>query len=356
MSASSVLDADQKPGGLGKLPVAGPIPFVRANALSPFVGFLDSIGSPVDRLLQQAGVPVSLLDDSEALLPVFSGYPFIEQAARHEHLENIGVLVGQRASAFELGAYGAALQGTSTVYEYLRLGVQLIGAHSSGTRLWLEPEKTALRVNQYLTGPPSLGRCIADLYTLVLTISTLRQFFGPAWSPDEVRLLAGDEVLLDDGAVFAGTRLITGQRHSSFTFPLALAQRVVPRPRNGMPPGQPARPAPGPPIPADFRASAEHLVVMLLGNGCPGIHSAAEATGMSPRTLQRRLAGGGMTYAGLVAASRLRVAKDWLIETDMGIAEIAAALGYSAASNFARAFRRQTGVSPSAFRRGVAKT
>lgn len=70
---------------------------------------------------------------------------------------------------------------------------------------------------------------------------------------------------------------------------------------------------------------------------------------MSSRTLQRRLAEAGMTYSGLVMASRMRLAKDWLTESDMPVAEIAAELGYSDVSNLARAFRRETGISPRAF-------
>lgn len=72
---------------------------------------------------------------------------------------------------------------------------------------------------------------------------------------------------------------------------------------------------------------------------------------MSSRTLQRRLAVVGLSYTGLVSTSRLRLAKYWLTESDMPIAEIATMLGYNEATNFARAFRRQTGISPAGYRR-----
>jgi len=52
-----------------------------------------------------------------------------------------------------------------------------------------------------------------------------------------------------------------------------------------------------------------------------------------------------------LTAIRLRRAADWLQHTDRPVVEIALDLGYSDASNFTRAFRRQTGVSPSTFRR-----
>jgi len=41
---------------------------------------------------------------------------------------------------------------------------------------------------------------------------------------------------------------------------------------------------------------------------------------------------------------------DWLDRSDKPVTEIALALGYTDASNFARAFRRHTGLSPRAYR------
>jgi AraC-like DNA-binding protein len=331
-----------------------PIPFVRASAFAPFVGFLNSIGSPVERWLSQARIPPPLLDDCEALVPVMSAYRFLEAVNRHEPIDGFGVVIGERTSSFDFGAYGAALQGASTVYEYLQLGTRLIRGHSSGTAIWLRPEGTVLRVNQHLKGPPGPGRCIADLYTLVITLNMLRRFLGPKWSPGEVRLLAGAEPFLGDRAVFADAPLITGQRHTSFTISRSFLKLPVPASQTR------ATPAEGPGFPAlqsmpgDFKTSAEQLIVSLFDDGFPSIQIAADAGGMSARTLQRRLGEAGVTYTGLVSASRLRLAKEWLTESDMPIVEIAAALGYTAASNFARAFRRQTGMAPASYRRSQA--
>lgn len=293
------------------------------------------------------------MHDLEALIPTAAGYRFIELAARQERIEDLGVVVGQRASAFELGVYGAALRQTSSVVEYLHVGVRLISQHSSGTRLWLTSEDASIRVNQHVKGPPSLGRCIADLYTLTLTINMLRRFIGPAWDPDEVRLLAGDERLLGDRAFFGDALLIVGQRHTSLTVQRALLQLPVSPPGTRAPPDCGNSTTVGRPMPNDFRTSAEELILGLLGDGYPSIQAAAEAAGMRPRTMQRRLADVGLTYKGLVSASRLRLAKAWLAESDLPISEIAARLGYSEAANFTRAFRRETGLPPAAYRRGL---
>jgi AraC-like DNA-binding protein len=344
MSTQSGLDRRQ-------LHVGKTIPFVRANVFAPFIGLLDAIGSPVERWLQQARLPSSLLADGEALVPAMSAYRFLEVAARHEQIDGFGVVVGQRSSSFDLGAYGAALRGATTVYEYLQLGTRLLGGHSSGTIIWLEAEGAGLRVNQYLTGPPGHGRCIGDLFTLVVTINTLRRFIGPDWCPTEVRLMAGTHERLDAPDVFGDARLLTGQRHTSFTIPREMLQRLAPGPA-----AVPASLCEGAStdrcaMPNDFKGSVEQVIVSLMDDECPGIEVAAEVAGLSPRTLQRRLADVGTSYSDLVSAGRLRAAKRWLAESTMPVAEIAARLGYREATNFARAFRRRTGVSPSAYRR-----
>ena len=344
------LDPRQTLGTTVSPRVGAPIPFTRANALAPFVDFLDEIGVPTDRLLRRARIPAKLLEEPEGLVPLYPAYRLIELAARQEYLEDLGIVVGRRASAFELGAYGVALQGASTVYQYIQLGIRLIGTHSSGTRFWLSAEGDVSRVNQYLKGPSGLGRCVADVYTLVLTINMLRRFVGPAWSPGEIRLMAGDEMLLGDRSALGDAPLITGQCHSSFTIPRPLMRLPVPGAGAGSLMNEGVLSGEGRPMPADFAASTEQLVVSLLAGGYPSIHAAAESAGMSSRTLQRRLAEAGMTYSGLVAASRVRLARDWLTESDMPIAEIAVGLGYADVSNFARAFRRETGISPRAFR------
>jgi AraC-like DNA-binding protein len=327
------------------------IPFVRANVFAPFIGFLDAIGSPVERRLQQARLPLSLLEDGEALVPVVSAYRFLEVATRHEQIDDFGLVVGQRSSAFELGAYGAALQGATTVYEYLQLGTRLLGGHSSGTSIWLKAEGTALRVNQHLTGTPGDGRCIGDLFTLVVTINMLRRFIGPDWHPGEVRLMAGTEQKLERRDIFGDARLLTGQRHTSFTIPYAMLQRPIPDSAavSAHPYGRAS--ADQCAMPKDFKGSVEQLILSLAHDECPGIEVAAEVAGLTPRTLQRRLADAGTSYSDLVSTGRLRAAKRWLVESTMPVAEIAARLGYREATNFARAFRRQTGVSPSAYRR-----
>jgi len=345
-------DPQQVSASVGRQHVAAAIPFVRASAFAPLVSLLDSMGAPVDRWLRRTHISSLLICDPEALVPLFPIYRFIELAARHEHLEDLGRLAGQRASAFELGAFGNALSGASRVYDYVQTGIRLIGELSRGTRLWLSIEDDMLRINQHLAGPPGFGRCIADVYTLTMTISMLRRFLGPAWSPGEVRLMAGNGGLLGSSDVLGDAPVVIGQRHSSFTIACSLMNLPVQRDNASLSSGIKTTRGPGRVMPADFTTSIRQLIESLLPEQCPVIQTVAEAAGMSSRTFQRRLGESGVSFTGLVTDCRIRFAKEWLAASDIPVAEIAATLGYTDASNFARAFRRQTGMSPLAFRHG----
>ena len=80
------------------------------------------------------------------------------------------------------------------------------------------------------------------------------------------------------------------------------------------------------------------------------INQAAELADMSVRSFQRRLAEQGETYGQLSDAIKAKVAKHLLENTDHSLSEIASALGYTERTNFVRAFKRWTGLTPKQFR------
>ena len=72
---------------------------------------------------------------------------------------------------------------------------------------------------------------------------------------------------------------------------------------------------------------------------------------MSPRSLQRHLAGMGTSYSDMVAEVRLDTACHLLLESNERISEIALRLGYAGASSFSRVFMRWTKMQPVIYRR-----
>ena len=101
----------------------------------------------------------------------------------------------------------------------------------------------------------------------------------------------------------------------------------------------------------DPTTHVRRTISALLAKGEPTIAQAADAVGMSVRTLQRRLLHVGLTYSHLLDEVRFETACHLLERSETSLAEIAAALGYGDPANFTRAFLRWTGKTPSVFRR-----
>ncbi len=87
-----------------------------------------------------------------------------------------------------------------------------------------------------------------------------------------------------------------------------------------------------------------------LAQGAP-LEAVAHDLNVSARTLRRRLAAEHETYRDLVDTTRRRRAEDLLLNTDLGVGEIASQVGYENLSAFTTAFRRWQGMPPSGFRK-----
>jgi AraC-like DNA-binding protein len=80
----------------------------------------------------------------------------------------------------------------------------------------------------------------------------------------------------------------------------------------------------------------------------------AEICGMKPRALSRLLAGEGTTLTTLINDLKRDFAVEELTHSNRSVVEIAAELGYSDPTSFARSFRKWMGVSPREYRRSKA--
>jgi AraC-like DNA-binding protein len=94
-----------------------------------------------------------------------------------------------------------------------------------------------------------------------------------------------------------------------------------------------------------------HAMRILMQRGMPSMQAVADELAMHPRTLRRHLAREQTSFEDLGAALRYDTARELLDLTDLPVSEISAALAYASPNVFAEAFRRRSGLSPTAFRR-----
>ena len=71
---------------------------------------------------------------------------------------------------------------------------------------------------------------------------------------------------------------------------------------------------------------------------------------MSLRSFQRKLSEAGTSYSDVLQQVRLDMACHYLLSPNDQVLQVAYVLGFSDPSNFSRAFRRWTGLTPNQYR------
>jgi AraC-like DNA-binding protein len=101
---------------------------------------------------------------------------------------------------------------------------------------------------------------------------------------------------------------------------------------------------------SSFGSKVENAIAVLLPHGKAQVRDVAQKLGLTQRTLSRRLATEGLTFAKVRQTLRADLADRHLADKDLSISEIAWLLGYQDVSGFSSAFKRWTGKAPRAIR------
>ena len=101
---------------------------------------------------------------------------------------------------------------------------------------------------------------------------------------------------------------------------------------------------------ADVVANTRASIIELLPGGDCSKGRVAAAMGMSTSTLQQRLTERGASFHELLNDIRRDLACNYLKQSRVSVTEITFLLGFTDVSNFTRAFKRWTGMSPTRYR------
>lgn len=319
------------------------IPLARSEGIVPFVTFLEDIGAPAERLLAQANLSPDVLGRPGALFPLHQGLRFVDAAVRKEGINDLGLIVGQRTRIGDLAPLGRLLSPAMSLSEAIALLVSVIGLFNSALELSLLccVDKAFFSHKLALSSEPH-----ASLFILMLMIDVVRLAAGPRWRPEAVHVPAAQERKRRAHEAAIEIPCLSGTDCWTISFDRSLLNdRLRYCALNGDPgdalealrTAAPAR---------DFPGSLRQVIGALLPSGSQGLAAAADAAGVSVRTLQRRLNDAGQTYSQLLEEARHQAALRLLDDRRVKIVDVALELGYSDPANFTRAFRRWTGRSP----------
>lgn len=327
------------------------VPLIRAAPVRAFAAFLERGGAPVESLLERAKLsPRIMSGDAETLVPLAAVARFLEDAARSQGVDDLGIRMGVSIHVQQLGMFGGFVAGARTLREGLECAFRAWRAYSSGERSWLTLRGDLADVHHQFLHEDGPRWQHATAFTLAVYLNYIAAAGGPGWYPATVglplRALPGARSL----RILASARLEFRRPWTTITLAASVLDRPLPRLRgaasrvrspeweNGMPAD-------------DVGGAVQQVVATLLPDGYPDIRLVAEAVSLSPRTLQRRLHAEGATFAGVVARARFAEARRMLREPARKIIDVALDLGYSDPAHFTRAFERWAGIAPRDFRR-----
>jgi AraC-like DNA-binding protein len=326
------------------------IPLVRVAGLKMATAFAERVGAPVDRLLEKAKLSPDLLEQPETLVPFLAVTRFVEELARAEKIEDLGLRIGTAAPPLPPGTFGRLIGQSLTLQDALETLCRLWSSFNSSVDVWLTRSADQVHLHyRFLHGTERDWHHFAAA-SLMQFLNFVRSVAGPGWRPTAIQLpmheLPGSRAV----PLLADTPITFGQPAATITFSAALLHRPLP----WAPPvttsaevavWERAKP------PADVGGAVRQVITTMLPVGYPDVHLVAEAVRMSARTLQRRLHAEGLTFRRMVAQARFDEARRLLGDPARKVIDVALDLGYSDPSHMSRAFVRWTGHVPREFRR-----
>lgn len=328
-------------------------PLLRQAHLMAFESFLRQRGAPVDRYLQDHGLPV-MCDDLNAFVPLLRAWSFFDTVARHED-SNIGWLVGAHVGDQNLNAVLLQqLETAPTLLQALRRLVRMANSEATHVDIGVHERRDDILLFTHYPGMlETPGYMISQAYQLGVFLGLIRHFLGRHWIPDEIgvesRLVP--PMARED---FPGCRIMTQKPAGYIAVPRSCLHRTVPPGDAKVSRAENRLLSETPQVANTNLNYPDMLRVVLksyLSEGYPSQRVAAELMGTSVRTLTRRLSAHGLTYKMLIDELRFNEAKEQLQKSDMRIGDIANNIGFDDQGDFSRMIRRISGLTPSELRK-----
>lgn len=318
--------------------------------LHPFLRVLDETGARYAEQAAKSGLPGEVIyrTDKRYSLPI--AYRFLEDIELSEGIDDLA-LRGASCENYESieptirNRLASSCTTLVALVRYAEIVRQYNGRRTAlsdqGDRVWFlaQTEKKVAR--------ESWNR-FSDWSNLIIPIEVLRIALGKNWCPPNIALQTSTPITELAEEKFPHSRIQTGAPATGFTIPKKLLSWRMPDARVPEPTGTHRKHGP-----ISFAQTVTELVDPYLPEPCISVDFLAEATFMSPRTLQRRLAENGTSFRDVIASARFSKATRLLEDRSAKIIDVALELGFEDPSHFSRAFRKIAGQSPREYRRGL---
>lgn len=329
-----------------------------ARGLVPGISFFGAdrlmaeLGGDVAAACRATGVPAELFAHFDVPVSLDAGIDFLELAARSTGREDFGLLLAQRQDLSILGPIYAMMTMAGSVGEALAILAQQLQLHSSGLMLTLDRTGRGLRLDYSLhVFEAERDRQVMEL-GIGLAANFVRRYAAPDWVPADVQFRHAPPVGPTVHEAMFGATVTYHQDRNALSIDHATAARPVGQAsaatRHILQRLMRERLAFEPDA-LTLRVEAAIRALLPYGADC-SIDAVSTYLGASVRTLQRRLDDNGTAFGILREQVRNDLARKYLTQSSLNLAEIADVLGFAQPSAFSRAFSRANGMAPLRYR------
>ena len=337
----------------------GPAPDLAARSLVPAGMVRMAPTMSVPALLREHGVdPVPLLaefditpahfDEPDYTLSFHVRSQLLARCAQVTRCPHFGLLVGQRAGIGSFGLLGYLMQSAPDLRTALKLCERHFGLHNPNSTSTLVVRRSLATLNHTLFELGDEGRAQVIDLSVGIMVNVIRTLRGPGANPIEVRVAHARPRSVAPFADFVRARITFDAPETAVVIPASWLDQPLPTADPLLHQLMQHRVT-------ELRAQAGETVAAQLRRVLPAlidartavVSEAAARLGLGVRTLGRRLAAEGTTFARVRDEARYSMAIQLLSGTKLHAAEIAEKLGYANASAFTSAFRRWSGLPPS---------
>jgi AraC-like DNA-binding protein len=321
------------------------------SLITLLVKTLDRRGLDSLALLQRAGIDPAALPVADGRVPaakVDRLWQEIMQASNNDF--SIAV---EHAQSFNLGnlhVLGFGLYASANLIEASERIARAMRIISGAPQIDCQRSGGEFHVTTTPTYPGAAPQ--KQLVFLSVLLGVWRSLLHPAVVPLRVELTNFDEpsdpVVRERLEDLFGCPVHYNQKLGRISLTLELAQTPLPQANAELA-------ARGDAVVASYLAQMDRsdivtAVVNQIAEGCFDKLSVARRLGVSPSTLQRRLAEENQSFSELLISTRRDLAAMYLRSGQYAVKEVSYLLGYADPANLSRAFRTWYGIAPEAFR------
>lgn len=329
------------------------IPSYRAAHLFPYIELLNKIGAPVQLGLRKARLPTIQTDQPELRLPVMQTLEFLAEISHSQGIDELPLRAREHIKVSDLSpVFVRSVSSSPTLKAALESFFKLASLECTQFEVWMSSKVSEVRLCSRVRLPFDAEKIrLCEVNTQMMLVAIIRAFAGSQWCPDMQAFQSPVATGQFSAQLFPNTQFLTGQTYAWINLPGSLLNLPpLDKPAHTVLPDSDSLAQLNVVPKWDYSSSLKRVLSAYLHDGYPDIRLAAQIANTSVRTLQRKLAGFGQSYSELIQQARFETAACMLKDPNIKVIDIAYELGYEDPSNFARAFRRISDISPRQYR------